>query len=220
MRRRFASGHLTISPLAVQAGVYEEVPQVFNLLVEHASHGEWTSKLELSTPEGVSVVLPVVKSGWNITLEYRPLPPWLQFSDDDGDTVTQVVSKVIWAAESPGVPGNEYLDRFAFQVTFGCNFSDTTTNTRWQHQYAVWFPRTQYLSEFGSSSPISTEKWTGVVSGAEKWEDGVPHPCPHMIVAFWSKCTSGLLWFGSKSDSPNTLMMDILQLQQQDLGRY
>ena len=68
------------------------------LLVEHAGSGLWTSKIEVSTPEGTVEVFPVVKPGWVISIGKRELPQSLWIPSDDGGYTTEVISNITWTA--------------------------------------------------------------------------------------------------------------------------
>ena len=64
-----ASAHVVITPAEAPAGSYTRIA----FMVGHGCAGAATTGIEVTLPEGLSAARPQPKTGWNITVETRPL---------------------------------------------------------------------------------------------------------------------------------------------------
>jgi len=217
------AGHVVFSNVAVIAGPdvtsATEAPasQVVAFEIEHAEPGYYTANLTMKIPQGVLVVKPSVKDGWNITQTYRLLPPsqWFTVTRDITQspgirggpvtTVETVADTITWIplAQSDIIQDDE-IDLFEMELTLGCTYNDPATNTFWLNQYALWFPLIQFISPVPCSSTLeetTTLEWNGVGSGSDVWVSLSPAPCPYVLLQNWSGCDD-LSWFGKNVPYP------------------
>jgi uncharacterized protein YcnI len=64
-----AAAHVTIDPPEAPAGAFQRIA----LRVPHGCAGQPTTAIEVALPEGIAVARPMPKTGWEISIETRPL---------------------------------------------------------------------------------------------------------------------------------------------------
>lgn len=156
--------------------------------IGHAKDGYYTSKVEIIIPPGIQGARPEVESGWDITINTRPLPPDEQYLDH-GVIVNETVGSIIYSASHPVHSlHDDHVQRFGISFKFGCKFNDVNSHSVWNGKYTVWFKTIQYLSLYDSLVVVDTYNWTGIVDGESPWSAGFPHPSPFLLIAYWDNC--------------------------------
>jgi len=206
-----AWAHVRFTPVnTVLAG--DDSP-VLQLEIEHSFEGYALQSVSVSIPQGVVAVKPAERDGWNITIQYRPLPDYDDFVDDDSGlgNVTTVASVVQWTAlaKVDDVP-NFDIETFQMQVSLGCEFNDPATNTLWMGEYTLWFPTVEvsYAVSAITTPATHTQTWSGTCSGSNcNWFNAQPLPCPYTFIGpDWSQCNGYILWFGQNVSQPASPM--------------
>jgi len=202
-----ASAHVVFTPInTAPAG---DDSTVLQLEVEHVFSGYGLQSLTLKIPQGVQIVRPEIQVGYVISFTYRPLPSYNWYFDDDSGlgNVTYVADTVTWTAQNNAddVP-NVDIETFEMQITLGCLFNDSVTNTLWNNQYALWFNTIEYSVAVNSSitPPNHFQNWTAIASGTQDLQS-MSFPSPYILINDWSACGS-LTWFGQVIPSPTSTM--------------
>ena len=103
-----AAAHVTIKPDTTSAGAFA----LLNVSFSHACDGSPTTKLTISLPEPLVDAKPEVVPGWNVEKVTETLDEPLTL--DNGSSVTERVSQIVYTAETPVEDG--YLQQFTMSV--------------------------------------------------------------------------------------------------------
>lgn len=114
-----AFAHVTVNPGTAQQGGYTAVA----FRVPDESDKASTTKLEVSLPTDhpVASVATQPLPGWTATVEKTKLATPIK--TDDGDTITEAVSKITWTADATGKIGPGQFQEF--KVSLGALPTDT-----------------------------------------------------------------------------------------------
>lgn len=236
-----ANGHITMNPnYGAAAGGYFK----FHVKVPHGTQGYETTKIVIDIPHGVNSVKPESIHGWDITIEDRPIIPYVSH----GNTVTTgpatvtytarcnpVVNGVCQNEDHPGVD-NDHLLEIALQTKLGCDFGidnngvATSDATEWLDQHTLWFPVEQYVStpntNDGNDNTSTMLSWTGTASGMEPWGAAQPKPSPYIFIYSDAKCVKdidgyqfeGMRWGADQTIIPPVADQDPLKTKAEVLA--
>lgn len=84
-----ASAHVVFNETQVKPGELT----TFGLRVTHGCAGAPTTEIRIHLPDGISRVTPRVLTGWDLSVEKRPLPAPVSLH---GQTITETVATLIW----------------------------------------------------------------------------------------------------------------------------
>jgi periplasmic copper chaperone A len=90
-----ASAHVGVSASSTAAGSYS----VLTFSVGHGCDGSPTQQIAITIPDGIDAVTPTVNPNWTISKVTEPLDE--PIAEDDGDSITDRVSQVVYTATTP-----------------------------------------------------------------------------------------------------------------------
>lgn len=100
-----AFAHVTLeAPTAASGGYYKGV-----LKIGHGCNGSPTTAISVEMPEGVRLVQPMPKAGWEVEVSKAAVKPF----DNYGRKVSEDVNRITWKGGK--LPSNFY-DEFVFQA--------------------------------------------------------------------------------------------------------
>lgn len=176
------NAHITMLPNdGAVAGTYFFT----TMRVPHAIDGFWTTKLEITVPDGVLSLTPEKVHGWDITVEKGPITPYVSH----GSLVSEGPVKVTYEAElSEHALHDEHLLQIGLSMKIGCNFTDSATATTFNGVRTLWFPIVQHLAVEDSVDETNNLVWTGVGSGSGHWHMLQPQPAAFVQLAGADGC--------------------------------
>jgi hypothetical protein len=206
--------HVVFTPInTVPAG---DDSTVLQLEVEHGYTGYTLQSFQVQVPQGVQIVRPADKVGFTVSIASRPLPAYNWYSGAEeglGGNITSVASMITWTVTPAShvgadmAPASGDIDVFEMQLTLGCTFNDSATNSLWDGNYTLWFPTNEILVGVNASidPPTRQVQWTGTVNGSQLWSVAKPGPAPYLVVGDWSACTS-FTWFDTQIESSTSIV--------------
>lgn len=192
-----ASAHITFTPnYGAPSGWYFAT----TMKVPHGIPDHFTTKIEVTVPNGVLTVKPEDVAGWDISITTRDIAPYVSH----GKTITTGPASIVYQASTAAdALDDKHLMTIQFQTKMGCSFTTAdSTNTKWQGEYTLWWPTKQHYSAPGSLDIIATDEWTGIpASENAAWATATPKPCPYTFIYSNDKCVDeqdksqvGMLW--------------------------
>jgi periplasmic copper chaperone A len=111
-----ASAHVSVSASSTAAGSYS----VLTFSVGHGCDGSPTTTVAISLPESIVTATPTVNPNWTITKVTEPLDE--PIAEDDGDSITERVSQIVYTAITPLAA--DQRDTFALSLALVGNEGD------------------------------------------------------------------------------------------------
>jgi uncharacterized protein YcnI len=139
-----AAAHVVANPDSGIAGRYVEM----KFRVSHGCNGHGTAALRIEIPDGLTLVRPQFKPGWDVDVETRTLPAPL--AGLHGTTVAAVTTAVIWRGGP--LPDGLY-DTFGLLLKLPERPGET-----------LWFKTTQ-------SCETREQRWNEIPAAGEAWGD-------------------------------------------------
>lgn len=187
-----APAHVTMEPsFGAVTGDYFST----SVKVPHGLKDHWTSKLEITLPDGILTVKPEQKHGWAVGIETRSIEPYWSH----GREVATGPSKVTFTAEAvENSLHNDHMLRLELQTKIGCSFNDAHLNTIWQDQHTLWFPVKQFMSTQGTLDHAVLTDWKAIpAENGSPWGSTGNKPAPFVFVYAGEKC-GNTTWLGTK----------------------